>query len=141
MVPLRAPQISWDVSETDVPEPGEISLINHLRFVGLSCRAKARTDLFEACALLSVDKSHTLKTHAEALMRCLNEILGRRAVFYSPGTSEMSFDEAWSARLATSITQGDEASTTFLLHSRAPHIHHRHLRFLISRISEHFSLI
>ncbi len=138
MVPQTVPQVSWDVSDTDVPETGEMSLINHLRFVGMSCRAKARTDLFQACALLSADKSHSLHTHAEALMRCLNEILGTRAVFYSPGTVELSFDEAWIARLATSVAHGDESSTAFLLHSRAPKIHHRDLRFLISRISEHF---
>lgn len=140
MVPLTAPLISWNISETELPEPGEISLINHLRIAGMSCRAKPRIDVFEACALLSADKAHTLRAHAEALMRCLNDILGTRAVFYSPGTAEMSFDEAWIVRLATSTVQSDEASTSFLLHSRTPQVHHRHLRFLVARISEHFSL-
>jgi len=99
-----------------------------------------RKDLFEACALLSLDRNKSLNAHAEALMRCLSEALQHRAVLFRPGTSERSFDEDWLLQLARAVSTRDEASTTFLLHSRIDRMHHRHILFLVRNISQHFSL-
>ncbi|MEM6566692.1 MAG: hypothetical protein AAF665_19735, partial [Pseudomonadota bacterium] len=93
------------------------------------------------CALLAVDRTQSIKAHAEALMSCLSQALGKQAVLYRPGTEERSFDETWLLRLAASLVGGDEASAAFLLHSRIDRVHHRHIRFLLSRISEQFRLI
>lgn len=141
MVALRNREAIWDWPEAVPADDSANAFLNHLRFVALGCRAKAKTDLFEACALLSVNRTQSFKAHAEALMLCLNETLGKRAVWYRPGTAQRSFDEAWLLQLAAALAGGDEGSATFLLHSRIDRQHHRHIRFLLGRISEQFALI
>ena len=114
--------------------------LNFLRFVSMSCRVKPRTDLFQACALLHVDRSASREAHAEALMRCLGEALGKQPRLHSPGTVEMSFDENWLVQLGEAIARDDDGSTAFLLKSRVLPEHRRLVRFLVGRISECFSL-
>lgn len=128
-------------SEEAPPEGGADAFLNQLRFVALGCRSKPRTDLFEACALLTMDKSQSIRAHAEALVRSLNDALSKRAILLRPGVKEVSFDEAWLLQLAQALQRGEEASVSFLLWSRVRPEHHRHIRFLVSRISEHFARI
>lgn len=141
MVALNKVEQQWEWPEATPIDRSKSAFLNHLRFTALGCRAKSRTDLFEACALLTLDRTLSLAAHADALMRCLDQALGQRAILFRPGTSEQSFDEAWLLQLATALCRKDEASTTFLLHSRIDRQHHRHIRFLLAHISEHFSLI
>ena len=114
--------------------------LNHLRFVAMSCRAKPRTALFEACALLQADRSASLDAHAEALMRCLNEALGKPARLLMPGTSELTFDERWLLELGRAFGRADKASCQFLLGSRVAHENRRLVGFLVGRISGYFGL-
>lgn len=141
MQPQRQTDPAWEWPEAAPLDASETGFLNHLRFTAMACRAKARTDLFEACALLSVDRTQSRKAHAEALVLSLNQALGKRPIFYRPGDTERSFDESWLLRLASTLARGDEASATFLLHSRIERVQHRHILFLMSRISEQFSLI
>lgn len=120
---------------------GEGALLNHLRWVALDCRAKARADLLEACALLTLDRDAAVAAHAEALMRCLSQALGRRATLFRPGTVERSDDEAWLLQLAKSSARGDAASLSFLLASRLALPYRRPVRFLIGRIAGAFALV
>ena len=120
--------------------PEAWAFLNHLRFVAMACRVKPRTDLFEACALLKVERSATRDAHAEALMRCLSEAFGKPARLYAPGTTEQTFDEQWLMRLGMACGQGDEDSARFLLSSRVAFENRRLVRFLIGRIAECFSL-
>ncbi|MEO0918805.1 MAG: hypothetical protein AAFY31_17810 [Pseudomonadota bacterium] len=140
-LPLAEREARWKWPETTPLDAGGYGFLNHLRFVALGCRAKSRADLFKACALLTADKSQSARAHAEALVLCLNDALSKRAIFFRPGTTELSFDEAWLVKLATAIRRGDDASTQFLLRSRVSREHRRHVRFLVARISEQFSLI
>lgn len=112
--------------------------LNHLRFVAMSCRSKARTSLFEACALLQVNRSASLDAHAEALMRCLSEALGKAPRLLSPGTAEVSFDEQWLLQLATTSASGDDASFRFLIGSRVKAEHRRLVGYLVGQIADHF---
>lgn len=139
-MPLPRKKADWERSDECPVEQGPTGFLNHLRFVALGCRAKARADLFKACALLWTDGSGSIRAHAEALMLCLNDALSKRAVLFRPGTVELSFDEAWLIELATALRREDEASVRFLLQSRVKPEHHRHIRFLVTRISERFSL-
>ena len=100
-----------------------------------------RTQLFEACALLHASGSQTVEAHAEALMRCLNEALGKRAKLHAPGVSEISFDERWLIQLGTATARGDELSLRFLLRSRVAHEHRRLVTYLIRQVSGAFELI
>ncbi|WP_299550631.1 hypothetical protein [uncultured Tateyamaria sp.] len=139
MVPLRLelvaePRPVWPVSAE------AFAFLNHLRFMSMSCRSKPRADLFEACALLHVTRTASQEAHAEALMRCLNQALGKPARVHAPGTLEMSFDETWLVQLAQEMSHQDEASIAFLLKSRVLPEHRRLVRFLVGRISEYFSL-
>ncbi|MEP4194429.1 MAG: hypothetical protein ABJL99_02215 [Aliishimia sp.] len=141
MQPLRAP-LQAERHEPrlrlETLPPDARALIMHLRMVALACRTKPRTDLFQACALLTLDKTQARTSHAEALMRCLPDCLGKTPVTHRPGEQEISFDEAWLLSLAQAEARKDENSTTFLLASRARGQDCRHLRFLIHSISEYF---
>ncbi|MEM6408010.1 MAG: hypothetical protein AAF700_06280 [Pseudomonadota bacterium] len=116
------------------------AFLNHLRFVAMSCRVKPRTDLFEACALLKVDTAASRDAHAEALMRCLSEALGKPARLYSPGVQEFTFDEQWLMQLGRACARGDEDSLRFLLSSRVAFENRRFMRFLVGRIADCFYL-
>jgi len=110
------------------------ALLNHLRDVAMSCRAKRRTTLFDACARVQRDSSAAQTTCAEALMRCLDEILGHPARLLAPGTSELTFDEAWLMRMARSCALDDRDSLAFLLRSRVAREHQRLVAFLMARL-------
>ena len=141
IMPLPQQEALWEWPEDAPEETGQSGFLNHLRFVSLGCRAKARADMFKACALLTTDKSQSIRAHAEALVRCLNEALSKRAILFRPGTEELSFDETWLLQFAAALRRDDEDSVRFLLHSRVAPEHRRNMRFLVSRISEQFSQI
>ena len=127
----------------EVPQfsSGAMSLLNYLRFTSMECRAKPQTNLFEACALLHVTQSAERDAHADALMRCLSEALGKPAKLFAPATTEVSFDEKWLIQLAVASKAQDEASMRFLLTSRVSAENRRLVRFLMARISEYFPLV
>jgi len=143
MVPLRA--VSTSTAPVDLKraplKPNLRPFLNHLRLVALECRSKARSDLFEACALLSISKDDARKAHAEALMRCLDQALGKRPVLFRPGVDEISFDEAWLIQLATALNAQDHDSASFLLNSRIARHNRRQIRFLVGQVSERFSQV
>lgn len=124
----------------DVPsvDPRAWALLNHLRLIALQCRSAARADLFEACAVLSHDRSIARAAHAETLMKCLSQATGNRPRMLRPGSEEVSFDEAWLARLATASLDEDHDSFRFLLQSRVPKSAQRNVAFLIHAISRAF---
>ncbi len=140
MTALRQPDTIRFAPDEPARDDGTNAFLNHLRSVALGCRAKARSDMFQACALLAVDRTASIEALADALVLGLHEALPKRAIFFRPDTSERSFDEAWLVQLARAATYQDEASLAFLLHSRLPREHHRHIRFLVSRLSENFDL-
>jgi len=115
-------------------------VLNAMRVTALSCRVAAREDLFRACALLTQSKTQAQDAFAQALFCCLNEALGRRAIFFRPGEAELSFDEAWLTRLLMASHGGDGDSVMFLIKSRVSRQHQRHIAFLIKGISEQFAL-
>lgn len=119
----------------------ERRFLNTLRLVGRQCRAKARTDLFEACAVLSTDKTVADVAFAETLMRCLSQALGKQPILFLPGEAEVSFDEAWLLQLASSIARADQSSTDFLLRSRVQAHARRHCGFLMKSIIENFEVV
>jgi hypothetical protein len=136
-----ASQVSVDHMALPQPAPSEHSLIEHLRDVARINRCKAYIDLFGACASLSGNRDIALHAASEVLVRCLAQALGHRPVLYRVGEMALSFDEKWLVALARSLKTGDEASATFLLHSRVPKHAHRNLVFLLHRVAERFSRI
>lgn len=113
-------------------------VLNALRVVALQCRVAARTDLFEACALISNKQNTARDAFAQALFRCLREAIDHKPVFFQPGTDEMSFDEAWLLRAVMAAHAGDTDSLSFLIRSRVAKIHQRNISFLINGISRRF---
>jgi len=140
MVPLRLETGTQFVPERRLSDEA-FAFLNHLRFIAMGCRAKRRTDLFEACALLHVARMASREAHAEALMRCLNEALNTQALLHAPGTEEMSFDERWLVALGRAVGREDTPSIQFLMHSRVPKEHRRLVLFLIGQVTECFALI
>lgn len=114
------------------------AMLNDLRFVALECRAAARTDLFEACALLSRNPAVARSAHAAAFLRCLPQAIGRAPRLLRPGVAEVTFDEAWILRLLTSAAAGDHDSFAFLLRSRVDAWARRNIGFLAQSMAEQF---
>lgn len=139
MVPLRLP-LDHEPGYAPKTCDAAMAYVNHLRFVAMRCRARRRTALFEACALLQTNGPASRNAHAEALMRCLNEALGMPARLHVPGTDELTFDEKWLLQLGQACGRGDDASCQFLLGTRVAQENRRLVGFLVSRISESFSL-
>ena len=137
---MRVQSRDFEADANAAFHPEAWAFLNHLRFVAMACRVKPRTDLFEACALLKVERSESRDAHAEALMRCLSEAFGKPARLFAPGTSEQTFDEQWLMRLGIACGRGDEDSARFLLNSRVAFENRRLVRFLIGRIAEYFFL-
>lgn len=105
-----------DRPASDVPLP---ALLNKLRFLSASCRAAARLDLSEACAMLAPDRETAAEAYAMALMRTLSQALGHRPVIRAPG-AEPSFDELWLMRLIERAHACDDDSISFLIMRRIP---------------------
>ena len=116
-------------------------LLNYLRFVALDCRAKPRTDLFEACALLHATKDRTQQAHAEALMRCIGQALGKPARLYAPGVTEVTFDENWLTQLGLASARQDTASVRFLIQSRVSQENQRLVGYLVHQVAKHNATI
>ncbi|PJI84415.1 hypothetical protein BC777_3473 [Yoonia maricola] len=137
VAPLHAPQ--------PAPRPAQLlpgqwrGVLNALRVVALRCRVAARTDLFEACALIANTPGAAQDAYAQALFQCLREAITTKPVFFQPGTVELSFDEAWLVRALMAAAQNDGDSLTFLIRSRVAKIHQRHISFLINGIAAEFS--
>ena len=115
-------------------------VLNELRMIALDCRVAARTDLFEACAVLSNKKAVARDAFSQALMKSLPDAIRKKPVFYQPGTVAQSFDEAWLMRLLIAARTGDADSFAFLIRSRVPKMYQRNIAFLIHGISEQASL-
>lgn len=110
-------------------------ILGTLRSAALGCRARPRTDLFEACAMLSLTPRVSGSAFLEALMRCLDQALDHAPVFYRPGVTEVSFDEAWLLRALETANQGNNDSFSFLIRSRVPSLYHRNMRYLIAGVA------
>lgn len=118
--------------------PREKAVLNTLRMAAMGCRVAARTDLFEACALLTLEGEDAKRTFVDTFVKCLSTSLNKQIKWFSPGVGETSFDEAWVIRCLASIWHGDTGSLSFLLRSRVPAADRRYIGFLLGRISEQF---
>ncbi len=125
--------------QSDLPDAWRGTL-NALRFVALTCRAAPKTDLFEACALIATRKQTGAEAFATALLRCLPQAIGKRPVFYQPGTADLSFDEKWLMRAVIAANQADGDSLAFLIRSRVTPENQRNVSFLIKGISDNYAM-
>lgn len=111
-------------------------VLNHLRMAAMACRVAARTDLDRACALLIVEGEDAKRTFVNTLVSCLPRVLGRTIKWHTPGTADVSFDEAWLAQCFARLNAGDTDSFEFLLRSRVRPSDRRYVGFLIARTAE-----
>ena len=119
--------------------PDQRAALTRLRLSAMACRVAARTDLYEACALLSLDGEDAKRTFVDTLVKCLPSALQRRVIWFTPGTDTLSFDESWTLRCLTCIRANDLANLNFLIKSRVSHADRRYIGYLLSQISEQFS--
>lgn len=106
-------------------------MIDELREASWRCQAQPRMDLFEACAMLSRDRTRSRMAFRDALLRTLAEGLDRRAVFYRPRASDLSFDEQWLMALIDAVERNDRHSLAFLAASRLKPHARRQVLFLV----------
>lgn len=132
----RAPRHRTNVAGRIEDFPAAVrTLLNQTRLAALSCRSAARMDVFEACALLSLERSVAAPAAAAALVRALPEALGDRPVFFRPGVETLSFDEAWLLRTIAARQGGDGDSLAFLLGSRVAPAMRRQIGFLLATLA------
>ena len=91
-----------------------------LRILMRKCRAKARVEVFETCALLLHAPKEGAQDYADALLRVLSAALPKGPVIYYATAQERSFDESWLLALFAAISRADHPSTSFLLRARLP---------------------
>jgi len=115
-------------------------LVNYIRVIALKCRSAPSTDMFEACSILSTDKTIARTAHGETLVRCFREATGKTPRLHRPGTEELTFDEAWIARLALAAARDEDHSFQFLVRSRVPKASQRNFAFLVRSIADQFPL-
>ncbi|SFT11616.1 hypothetical protein SAMN04488040_3243 [Sulfitobacter marinus] len=120
---------------------GQRAILNQLRLSAMTCRAAARTDLFEACALLTMDGEDAKRTFVETFIKCLPAAAQKQITWFAPGTAELSFDESWVMRCLFCIWDNETSNLSFLLKSRITPADRRYIGFLLGRISDQFSQI
>lgn len=128
------------VSRTDdLCDPGLCSaqvpmpdLLFRMRRAAARSRARARLDLFGACAMLSTDPDTAGGAYLDTFLRTIEQGLGRPPVFFCDGCPQISFDERWVLALFAAQQRGDRDSFAFLLCSRLQKFARRHIAFLIA---------
>lgn len=115
---------------------GQRCILDQLRAASMACRVLARTDLYKACALLTVDGENARRTFVETFVRCLSASIHKQVIWFSPGVVELSFDEAWVMRCLACIEADHSGNLDFLLKSRVSAPHRRYIGFLLGRIAE-----
>lgn len=128
--PTRGPLPLFDGKAQDV--------LNRLRLCAMECRVAARTDLFEACALLSLEGEDAKRTFISTFIKCFSDAVHAQIKWYQPGAAELTFDEAWVLRCLASIEAKDSSSLAFLLRSRVTPADRRYIGYLLGRISDQF---
>lgn len=129
----------FDIVPVRQYDAAEWSMLNHIRLMALKCRSAARSDLFEACALLSMSRSTRSTGFADAFVRCWEQASNQRLRMHSPGVSELTFDELWIMSVARAHVHDDQSSFSFMIQSRVlPHAR-RNVAFLLARIVDTFS--
>jgi hypothetical protein len=127
----------------DAPDPAPAPVprgVALLRVLAPACRAKARLDLFQACAMLAMDRDQAAQAYAEALVRTLHQGLGRAPVLHRVGEAEMSFDERWLAALFDAQARGDDDSFAFLIRRRLTRGATRQIGFLVAALARRLEI-
>lgn len=117
MPPLSAQTLPCPASPRLAVADATLAMV---RVLMRQCRAKARMEVFTACALLQQTPSHLAQAYADALLRTLAQALPNGFVVHAPQATERSFDEDWLLALMAAIARNDTASTAFLLRTRLP---------------------
>ncbi|MCC5961215.1 MAG: hypothetical protein JJU08_17945 [Rhodobacteraceae bacterium] len=116
-----------------------IAALSMLRVLMRQCRAKARLEPFEACAVLQNAPHEGAQPYADALLRVLAQGLAHGPVIHRLGATECSFDENWLLALMDAISRDDRASTAFLLRARLPLHLRRHVGWLTAQMMQRVS--
>lgn len=128
----------WDVPAPSADTSDEMrKLLNTVRLAALKCRSAARSELFEACAVLSMERKAAQNVYVTALIKGLATALPKRPIFFRPGVSDLSFDEIWLTSALRCCNEGDWASVNFLLRSRIAPQHRRNILFLLHGVVGH----
>lgn len=117
-----------------LPADEDAARLDALRRLFQLSRARARLDLFEACAMLATTPSRAAPAIAEALLRALEASLSRSLVLYRPGEAMLSFDERWLLGLLAAAQRDDLDSLAFLLRRRLPHHARRQIGWLAGQL-------
>ncbi|SDW28960.1 hypothetical protein [Roseicitreum antarcticum] len=118
----------------DAPRHSQPAALALLRVLMRQCRAKARVEPFEACALLHHSPDQGAQAYADALLRVLSTALPNGLRIHAVYAPERSFDENWLLALTEAVARDDASSATFLLRSRLPVHLRRNVGWLVSQL-------
>ncbi|MCR8827507.1 hypothetical protein [Pseudosulfitobacter koreensis] len=102
-----------------------------LRIAACGCRASARIEVEQACAMIDASPDKALHT----LLGALPAAFGRPTRFYRLGESELSFDERWLLAAIDAARRADSDSLYFLIARRVPVHLRRWVAFLLHSVA------
>lgn len=106
--------------------------IERLRYFANCYALHPQGDWEQACRIIAVDPSASLKSHAFALLGALDAYALRPILFYQRRARSLSESEVWIGRLLNSVAQSDYANTHALLSFRLAPVAHRRVAFLVA---------
>ncbi|MEO0751426.1 MAG: hypothetical protein AAFY25_06450 [Pseudomonadota bacterium] len=118
----------------DVPDDVRV-VLNKIRFYATTCRASARLDIFEACAVLDPVETHAEAAKINTLLRVMGQAMGKDPVLLRPGEYGTSFDERWLIAALSAKLERDEDSFAFLILSRVEPSKRRIFGLLLSGLA------
>ncbi|ASM73042.1 MULTISPECIES: hypothetical protein [Roseobacteraceae] len=121
----------WYAFGSDQVEPDRATLAL-LRIAACGCRASARMEVEQACAIIDASPDKALHT----LLAALPVAFGRPTRFYQLGSSELSFDERWLLSAIDAARREDSDSEYFLITRRVPAHFRRWVAFLVRRVAD-----
>lgn len=133
---LQKQSVAPHAPQQRVRDENHMAALTMLRVLMRQCRAKARLEPFEACALLQNAPHEGAQPYADALLRVLAQGLAHGPVIHRAGAQECSFDESWLLALMEAISRDDRASTSFLLRARLPMHLRRHVGWLTAQMMQ-----
>jgi len=121
--------------------PSDRARIEHLRVLARESLLCSRADLDNACAMIAIERTATVRRYALALFGILSDHASARLQFYPPGTQVFSDGEIWLSRALRAFAREDTPSGRALIVWRVKPIAHRRARYLISGLADAFQAL
>ena len=117
-------------------DPSDYRRIEQLRYFARLYALHPPGDWEQACRVIAIEASASLKSHAFAMLGAFDSYASRPMLFYQQRSQSVSECEMWICRLLDAVAKTDHANIRALLSFRLPLIAHRRVAFLAHGLLE-----